>query len=333
MKHKHIFIVGGAGFLGYHTSIELAGRGAKVTALAMPDEAVDESLSSRVDIARADIDQLSDDELGQLLSGHDALVYAAGPDDRVELPAGVKAADFFGEYLVNRTARVLRIAKQGGVQKVIVYGSYFAYINNRGICGTRQGQLERHPYIKARVMQTTQAFALGDENFSVAVLNIPYVFGTAPGKDPIWKHVFIERFANQPKIIYGNGGTTAITPAKIAVATAQALELADHGEELAVGSADMKFTPMIERLLAAADIDKPVANIPTWLLSLFMKLAWRKEQKEGRDSGLDLRYLASDILGRDFYIDHGDTDSRLQMSTYHDDVAGAIEEVGRAIKN
>lgn len=333
MKHKRIFIVGGAGFLGYHTSLELVRRGAEVTALAMPGEQVDESLSSRVNIVRADIDSLSDGELGELLAGYDALVYAAGPDDRVELPSGVKASEFFGTQLVGRTERVLSIAKAQGVQKVIIYGSYFAYINNHGVCGIEKGQLERHPYIKARVEQTKRAFGLGDDGFSVAVLNIPYVFGTAPGKEPIWRRIFIERYADQPKIIYGSGGSTVITPAKIATATAQSLELAEHGEELAVGSVDMKFTPMIEQLLVAADINKPVANIPTWLLSLFMKLSWRKEQKAGRDSGLDLRYLASDILGRDFYINYKATDGRLGMSDYIDDVSGAIDETGRAIKN
>ena len=72
MKHKHIFIVGGAGFLGYHTSLELVNRGAEVTALAMPGEVVDNSLSSRVNVVRANIDELSDEQLGELLAGHDA---------------------------------------------------------------------------------------------------------------------------------------------------------------------------------------------------------------------------------------------------------------------
>ena len=83
MKHKRIFIVGGAGFLGYHTSLELVDRGAQVTALAMPGEDVDDSLGSRVDVVRANIDDLTDSQLAEMLTGFDAIVYAAGPDDRV----------------------------------------------------------------------------------------------------------------------------------------------------------------------------------------------------------------------------------------------------------
>ncbi len=332
MKHKNIFLVGGAGFLGYHASLEFVRRGANVTILAMPDEAVASDLASQVRVERANIDQLDDYGLGLMLRGQDVLVYAAGPDDRVELPAGVRAAEFFNEHLVNRTERVLSVARESGVKKVVIYGSYFAYINNRGLCGVKRGQLERHPYIQARVEQTRRSFALGGETFSVSVLNIPYVFGVTPGRMPIWKRVFIERYAKQPKIIYGTGGTTVTTPAKIALATVQAVELAGHGEELAVGSVNMKFKPMIERLLAAAKINKPVANLPTWLQGLFMRMAWRQEKAAGRDSGLDLRYLAGDILGRDFYVDYEATDRRLDMVGFQDDVEAAIDETGRMIK-
>lgn len=331
MKHKNIFVVGGAGFLGYHTCLELAGRGLGVTALALPDEAVDESLSSKVKIARANIDNLSDDELGKLLSGHDAIVYAAGPDDRVELEAGVSATDFFQTQLVDRTERVLEIAKSQGVKKAIVFGSYFSFVNNHQLAGIKKGQLEHHPYIKARVDQTQKAFLLGRDDFSVAVLNIPYVFGTAPGKEPIWRNVFVERFGKSPKIYYGKGGTTVISAKKIAVLTAQAIELAEHGEELAIGSRNMKFTPMIEQLLKAADIDKPVGDLPNWLLNLFMKKQWKDMQKAGLDSGLNLGFLNKDILSRDFYVDFQATDAKLRVN-YPDDVDEAIAETGQRMK-
>lgn len=331
MKYQNIFIVGGAGFLGYHASLELTNRGVAVSALALPDEVVDESLSSRVEIARADIDALNDEQLAELLTGYDALVYAAGPDDRVELKSGVKASEFFQTQLVERTVRVLRIAKEQGVKKAIIFGSYFSYINNHGVCGVKKGSLERHPYIKARVEQTKRAFALGDDNFSVAVLNIPYVFGTAPGKEPIWKKIFIERYKDQPKIIYGSGGSTAISAKKIAFLTAQALEYAKNSDELPIGSSDMKYQDMISQLLRSARIDKPVANIPSWLQGLFMKLAWRKMQKEQLDSGLDLRYLTQDILARDLFIDHQATDECLRATNYQDDLETIICETGEAI--
>ena len=331
MKHKRIFIVGGAGFLGYHTSLELVDRGAQVTALAMPGEDVDDSLASRVDVVRANIDDLTDSQLAEMLTGFDAIVYAAGPDDRVELKPGILAREFFQTQLVERTERVLNVAKAQSTTKAVVFGSYFSYINNHGLAGLKRGQLERHPYIKARVEQTRRAFALGDGQFSVAVLNIPYVFGTAPGKEPIWKHVFVDRFGQSPKIFYGNGGTTVISARKIAVLAAQALELAEHGDELAVGSRNMQFKPMIEQLLREAKIDKPVGTLPNWLLNMAMKSQWKKAQKAGLDSGLDMRYLTDDILRRDFFVDFATTDAMLQVS-YADDVDEAISETGERMR-
>lgn len=332
MTTRKTFIIGGAGFLGYHTSLELARRGASVTALALPQEQVDTSLSNAAHIARADIDELDDAQLSELLTGHDSLIYAAGPDDRVELAPGISAADFFRTQLVERTERVLRVAKACGIQKAIIFGSYFSYINNHGLCGVKTGSLERHPYIKARVEQTKRAFALGDGNFSVAVLNIPYVFGTAPGKTPIWQHVFVDKFGESPQVVYGNGGTSVISARKIGVCAAQSLTSAHHGDELAIGSVDMKFTPMIQQLFKAAGISKPVTHIPTWLLSLFMRREWHAMQRKDLDSGLDLRYLAKDILGRNFYVDHAATDKKLEMTNYMDDVDQAIAETGRKMR-
>lgn len=332
MNDSRVFVVGGAGFLGYHTSLELARRGAAVTALALPAEQVDASLSDKVHIVRADIDELDDEQLGELLAGHDSLIYAAGPDDRIELMPGISAVEFFQTQLAERTERVLRVAKAQGIQKAVIFGSYFSYISNHGLCGIQPGGLERHPYIKARVEQTRRAFALGDDTFSVAVLNIPYVFGTTPGKEPIWKHMFVDRFGSSPQVVYGNGGTSVISAQKIAVCAAQSLQLARHGDELPVGSLNMKFTPMIQQLFKAADIDKPVAHIPTWLLSLFMRKEWRAMQRKNFDAGLDLRYLAKDILGRDFYIDYAATDEKLHMSDYTDDVDRAIAETGQKMR-
>lgn len=333
MKHKRIYVIGGAGFLGYHTCLELADRGASVTAMALPDEPVDEQLVSRVEVQRADIDNLTDAELADLLAGHDALVYAAGPDDRIEFEPGIDATEFFQTQLVNRTERVLKTAKSRGVKKAIIFGSYFSYVNNHEIAGVKQGQLERHPYIRARVDQFERAKALGDESFAVAVLNIPYVFGTAPGKEPIWRDVFVERFGKSPKIYYGKGGTTLISARKIAVSTAQALELADHGDELAVGSRNLKFRPMIEQLLGEAGIDKPVGELPNWLMNIVMKQQWKKAKSAGIDSGLDLRYLNQDILSRDFYVDFASTDARLQMGDYADDTDQAIAETGQLMRD
>lgn len=331
MKYQRIFVVGGAGFLGYHTCMRLVELGREVTCLALPNEQVDEGLASKVRLERADIDELDNSQLKELLSGQDALVYAAGPDDRVELGEGVSATDFFQKQLVERTERVLRAAKLAGVKKVIIFGSYFSYVNNHGLAGIEKGRLERHPYIKARVEQTKRAFNLGEEGFAVAVLNIPYVFGIAPGKIPIWRKVFVERFADSPKIFYGNGGSTIISAKKIAESASQAIVFAKHGEELAIGSSNMKFKPMISQLLGEAGIDKPVGYLPNFLMNIIMRGQWKKMKQANLDSGLDLRYLNQDILSRNFYVDFSSTDDKLMTRGFDEDIDKEIRETGLAV--
>ena len=45
---------------------------------------------------------------------------------------------------------------------------------------------ERNPYCKSRLIQEDVCKKACDDNFSVAVLELPYIFGTQPGRRPVW---------------------------------------------------------------------------------------------------------------------------------------------------
>lgn len=84
MKSKQkVFIVGGTGFLGYHAVRELLKRGHQVTILALPPLPAVGLFPAGVKIQLADLNTLTDDEVTNLLRGQDAVVYAAGADDRI----------------------------------------------------------------------------------------------------------------------------------------------------------------------------------------------------------------------------------------------------------
>ena len=76
-------IIGGTGFLGYHAALELLRRGHRVSVLALPPLSAADLLPPQVQVTLADLNVLSDADLQALLAGHDAVVYAAGADDRV----------------------------------------------------------------------------------------------------------------------------------------------------------------------------------------------------------------------------------------------------------
>ena len=78
----NIFIAGGTGFLGYHAIQECLAKGWNVTALGLPPQPPATLYPPAVKVVIQNLDEASDAGLFTLLRGHDALVFAAGMDDR-----------------------------------------------------------------------------------------------------------------------------------------------------------------------------------------------------------------------------------------------------------
>ena len=73
------------------------------------------------------------------------------------------------------------MAKKCGVKRCVVLGSYFAWLAKERpdmqLC-------DKHPYIRSRVEQEEVAFKYADDDMGVAVLELPYIFGTSAGQTP-----------------------------------------------------------------------------------------------------------------------------------------------------
>lgn len=330
---QRVLVLGGNGFIGYHVCRELYEREYAVTAASWEDKELDKELVSYARVESVDIDHLNEAGLKELIVGHDILIYALGPDDRTQLDSGVKADDFFQKFLVRRTNLVCHAACQVGVKKIIILGSYFTYFNQMGTRRLAPGALAKHhPYIKARCDQAEQAISIGNGDPEVVIIEIPYVVGTTPTKIPLWKDVFIDRFQDAPAVIYGRGSTTVVSVKKVAQAVVQAIENTKHGDQLTVGSANMKYKDFITRLLAASRVNKPCWTLPTVFLTFLLRQIDRQMKADDREGGLNYHYLADDILGRTFTVDFAATDRLLGMGDYFDDIDQAILETGETIK-
>ena len=178
----NVMILGGTGLLGYHATRRLLERGHVVKILALPPLPAEGLFPVDVDIQLRDINLLSDAELVTLFEGNDALVFAAGVDDRVT--PRTPAYPFFYKHNVEVTRRVAQLARQAGVKKFVILGSYFAYFHRVW----PQLELTRHhPYIRSRVEQTRAALEAGGDAMGVITLELPYIFGVMPGRMPLWK--------------------------------------------------------------------------------------------------------------------------------------------------
>jgi nucleoside-diphosphate-sugar epimerase len=242
---------------------------------------------------------MSNERLKELFIGYDALVYAVGPDDRIT-PEG-DAYEFFHERLVEGCARVVSAAREAGVKRCVVLGSYFAHFARANPEWELAGH---HPYIRCRLEQAEKVIDEGKDKMDVMVLELPYIFGTMPEREPLWKEVIVRMLYESKKINYPKGGTAIVTAKTVAEAIAGALEKGENGKCYAVGDVNKNWIELLSIMLKAMNMDyKQIKTVPTFIMNIVGKNMRKKEIKEGRDSGLNYAYLFKDIQTRYFYID------------------------------
>ena len=274
-----VFVLGGTGFLGYHAVLELLRRGHEVTVLAL-DLPEDDLLPPEVEYRIADVNSCSDQEVRDILAGHDAMVFAIGVDDRVVPPR--PAYEFFYNANVKSTERMFRLANAAGLSRGVVCGSYFAYFNR---IWPELKLEEHHPYIRVRREQAEVAMAAG-EDMAVAVLEFPYIFGNMPGRTPLWAPL-IKYIASPFPLFYTRGGTSMITVEHVAEAIAGAVENVTRSGCYPVADVNMTWADMVETFSRLVGRNQKVAPVPAFMAGLtarFIKLYFRLK---GKEHGLD----------------------------------------------
>lgn len=301
-----VFIFGGTGFLGYYSALEFLRQGWQVDTLALPVEA-DRDLKGigawfpeEIGVRWGNLFEMQQEELTELLSRerYDAMVYAVGPDDRVvpERPA----YRFFHDRLVTACERVFAAARDAGIPKAVLLGSYFSTFDRKF---PERKLSERHPYIRVRGEQAQVMIGTGGDRMAVCVLELPYIFGRMPGRTPLWKEVFLDRFERLPAIFFPRGGSAMIHVTGVAEAVFAAAVNGKAGERYPVGNVNLKYKAMLQMMMDACGSRKRVVTVPTFLGTIAGKLIDRRYLKQGREGGLDHARLMPDIQSRDYYLD------------------------------
>jgi len=298
---KNVFIAGGTGFLGYFSALQFLKKGVAVSTIAL-DENINENdwFPKEIDKSYGDLFAMTEDEVFNLLNGKsfDTFVYGLGPDDRITPKA--PAYEFFHERLVNQCVKICSAAKRAGVKRCIVMNSYFTHFNRQ-----KNGKLAaRHPYIKCRTEQAAAIMNLGKTaEFDVMIIELPYIFGEMPGRIPIWKDVFVERFKKMPAIFFPGGGTTAIHVTGVAECIVAAAYNGENGKSYLPATENLKFRDMIKFMMASAGYPKKFVKIPAYIGYLAGLSIIAKDKKKGLESGLHLAKIMTDILSQDFFAD------------------------------
>ncbi len=293
-----VFMIGGTGLLGSEGAWELIRRGHEVSTIALPPLPTGAVLPPEMQIEFANYMELTDGEIRQHFDGCEGFVFAAGIDERVEGPPPVY--DMFKKYNITPLARMLRIAKECGVKHNVICGSYFSYFAKE----RPEDELARwHPYIRSRVDQENMAMACADENFSVGILELPYIFGTQPGRKPVW--VFLVEMIRGMKgaTLFPKGGTTMVTVRQVAQAMAGALERTEGGVCWPIGwynKSWKEFLAIIHKYMGIPE--RKIFTIPTWMFAMNGRSMKKKMEQEGLEGGLNMAHFAS-LQCSDQFID------------------------------
>ena len=109
-----VFMIGGTGLLGCEAARIFIEKGHEVTSVALPPLPEGAPIPKEMKLQMCNIYEKTDDEIRELLKGHDCLVFAAGIDERVEYPAPVY--DAYYKYNIAPLKRILPLCKEVGMK-------------------------------------------------------------------------------------------------------------------------------------------------------------------------------------------------------------------------
>jgi len=290
-----------------------------VKSVALPTLPVGAPIPEAMELTFGDFLAMEDDALLAQMEGCDCFVFAAGVDDRVDFKPPIY--EEYERFNVAPLRRMLPLAKRAGITRAVVLGSYFTHIAKEF---PEMRLAERHPYIRSRVAQAELALALADENMSVAVLELPYIFGTQPGRKPVWT-IFTDRLAAMPfgVTMYPRGGTAMVTVRQVAQVVVGAAEKNTGARAYPIGYYNLDWDDFLAVVHAA--MGRPgrrVIHIAPWMFRAYGRAAIRKSEAEGTEMGLNPVGLA-DLMCMNTFVD-----SRWakELGATDDDIKAAITE-------
>ena len=314
-----VFMIGGTGLLGSEAARVLIEHGHEVTSIALPPVPEGAMLPPEMKIEFGNYLEMSDDELRRFLTGCDGFVFAAGVDERVEGPAPIY--DLYDKYNIAPVRRLLALCKECGVKHASICGSYFSYF------AKTKPELELtkwHPYIRSRIDQEEAALSFADDSFSVAVLELPYIFGAQPGRRPVWMFLAEQISSSKGATMYPSGGSAMVTVRQVGEAIAGSLERTEGGKCWPIGWENMSWNDMLKIAHKAMGCpDKKISTVPKFLFNIGVKSQKKAQVKAGIDGGLDLRKLAG-IQYSYLYIDK--EMGCVPLGVQPDDLEAAITE-------
>ena len=318
-----ICMIGGTGLLGCEAAKQLIAKGHQVSTLALPPLPEGAPIPEEMEIIFQDINKWSDEEVEKWLKGADAFVFAAGVDERVEMEAPVLPK--YHKFNIAPLERIFPLCKKAGVKHATVLGSYFSYWAK--MHPERPDYIDKNPYIQSRLAQEKFCEDSCDENFSVDVLELPYIFGTQPGRKPVWT-ILIEKTKIMdplPCTFYPGGGTAMLTCRQVGECICgSAIRESKGYAALPCACYNMKWRPFLKLVYKARGMGDnrrivymPAAGMKLGVIPL--AIGYKKKNIESGTSP----FSTADLMADDIFIDTG---IAKMLGATPDDIEAAIED-------
>ena len=314
-----VFMIGGTGLLGCEAARIFIERGHEVKSVALPPLPVGAPIPPEMDIEFCNIYEKSDEEIKAMLEGYDSFIFAAGIDERVEMPAPVY--DAYYKYNIAPLKRILPLCKEVGMKNAVILGSYFSFLHKNY---PELKATEKHPYIRSRIDQEEVAFSFADENFDVAVLELPYIFGTQPGRKPVWVILIeqLKRMDSLPFTMYPGGGTAMLTVRQVGEVIVGAAEKSKGAKAWPIGMYNQTWKEFLKIVYAARGMgeNRRIISVAPWMMRMGLGSVKKEYAEKGIESGLDVDGLA-DIMAVNLFIP--DSFAK-ELGATEDDIRAAI---------
>jgi len=290
-----VLVVGGSGFVGSYICRELISQGHEITIFAK--EASVEVLSwlDSSKFIRGDLYSITDNDYKDILLDVEAVVFAAGADDRQVCKK--PSYPFFEQANITVSDRLVKLAKESGICNFVFIGSYFVHFNNEF---PDLNLSQTHPYIKSRVEQKRCVFDNLTENDSCWFIELPFVFGKVMGGEPLWKPLIKYLDSGWP-IFAPSGGTAVVAIDEVAETVAQYLNKKNGLGTIRPVNENLSWKELFAILSAQIGRQRKVYNLPKWLFNFALVLTHQFYNIRGLEGGLNFKVL-SRLITKKLYL-------------------------------
>lgn len=293
-----ILIIGGNGLLCTHAVREAIKHGHIVTILSRGNNHIPKELENSVTNSIGNVYDMNDDAVKSLMLGQDAVVYSLGIDDR-ELHK-MPAYEAFHYDHVTVCMKIVKIAKECGVKKFVVFGSYFTYFDKEY---PELKLSEKNVYIRTRSEQKEAVLAELSDAFETYVFELPYIIGYLPGKVPPWTFIFslLEK-GKKNVFFFKKGGTAVVTAYQVAQATIGALEQGIGGKAYPIVGSNYAWSDFAKLYFDVTKKQKNIIGIPKFIFTIYGVIDTIILLFRNKERGLSIRNYAA-LQYKDAFID------------------------------